>query len=240
MENQKRDFKGIWIPKEIWLDTRLNATEKIILVEIDSLDSSERGCWASNKHLAEFCQCSERTVSNAISKLVEYGYIYIKSFDGRNREIKSKYTLPSSLEINSEQHRKNCEAEKKKLRESNTENNTPNASKERKKKAGSYDDILSDIDDSELKELYFEYIKMRKLIKKPMTDRALKMLVSKVNALEPTSIDRQKKLLENAISSNWLSVYPLKDDNKQSYNQNKKPVPASSDYDFELDNFWNM
>lgn len=118
--------------------------------------------------------------------------------------------------------------------------NNINASKERKKKADSYDDILSDIDDSELKELYFEYIKMRKLIKKPMTDRALKMLVSKVNALEPTSIDRQKKLLENAISSNWLSVYPLKDDNKQSYNQNKKPVPASSDYDFELDNFWNM
>lgn len=118
--------------------------------------------------------------------------------------------------------------------------NNINASKERKKKAGSYDDILSDIDDSELKELYFEYIKMRKLIKKPMTDRALKMLVSKVNALEPISIDRQKKLLENAISSNWLSVYPLKDENKQGYNQNKKTVPASSDYDFELENFWNM
>ena len=25
-----RDFKGIWIPKEIWLDDDLNATDKII------------------------------------------------------------------------------------------------------------------------------------------------------------------------------------------------------------------
>ena len=38
MEENKRDFKGIWIPKEIWLDTRLNATEKIILVEIDRIE----------------------------------------------------------------------------------------------------------------------------------------------------------------------------------------------------------
>jgi hypothetical protein len=40
----ERDFKGVWIPKEIWLDERLNALEKIILTEIDSLDATERGC----------------------------------------------------------------------------------------------------------------------------------------------------------------------------------------------------
>ena len=52
-----RDFKGIWIPKEIWLDERLNALDKIILAEINSLDG-EDGCYASNQYLAEFCQCS--------------------------------------------------------------------------------------------------------------------------------------------------------------------------------------
>jgi hypothetical protein len=37
------------------------------------------------------------------------------------------------------------------------------------------------------------------------------MLISKVNDLEPHSIENQKKLLEIAIMNNWKSVYPLRD-----------------------------
>ena len=33
-----RDFKGVWIPKEVWLDDKLSWMEKLFLVEIDSLD----------------------------------------------------------------------------------------------------------------------------------------------------------------------------------------------------------
>lgn len=132
MAEISRDFKGIWIPKTVWLDTRLNALEKVILAEIDSLDNGERGCWASNKHIAEFCQCSERKVSDAISKLQEIGYLYIQSFDGRTREIKSRLTnceaapkkTQSSPEEKAKQPRKNCEAAPQEVRESNTSINT--------------------------------------------------------------------------------------------------------------------
>lgn len=86
----ERDFKGVWIPKEVWLDTRLNMLEKGILTEIDSLDMGDNGCYASNKHLADFCQCSETKVSTAISKLIDLGYLYVKSFDGRQRILKSR------------------------------------------------------------------------------------------------------------------------------------------------------
>jgi predicted phage replisome organizer len=79
------------------------------------------------------------------------------------------------------------------------------------KKESSYDEILSSIANDDLRELYLEYIKMRKMIKAPMTDRALTMLISKVNDLEPHSIENQKKLLEIAIMNNWKSVYPLRD-----------------------------
>lgn len=98
----------------------------------------------------------------------------------------------------------------------NKDNNTIyksiNDSKKERKKT-SYDDILADIQDDTLKELYLEYIKMRKLIKSPLTDRALKMLIDKVERLEPFDIQRQKQMLENAIMNNWKSVYPLKDEN---------------------------
>ena len=79
----ERDFKGVWIPKAIWLDNRLNALDKVILTEIDSLDQGESGCYASNKYIAEFCQCSERKVSDAITKLTKLGYIKLTSFESK-------------------------------------------------------------------------------------------------------------------------------------------------------------
>ena len=94
--------------------------------------------------------------------------------------------------------------------------------KKEKKKATSYDEILSSVANDDLKELYLEYIKMRKMIKAPMTDRALIMLINKVKELEPNSIDNQKKLLETAIMNNWKSVYPLKNTGKAD-NQGKQP-----------------
>jgi predicted phage replisome organizer len=99
--------------------------------------------------------------------------------------------------------------------------------KDNKKKSSSvdFDSILSDISDDSLKELYLDYISMRKSIKSPITsERALKMLINKVNTLEPDSIERQKKLLENAIVSNWKSVYPLKDE----------PAKQSSDASYDM------
>ena len=118
--NDNRDFKGVWIPKEVWLDTRLNALEKVILTEIDSLDNGEKGCYASNEHLAKFCQCSKTKVSTAIKKLIDCGYIYVQNFDGRKRELKSRL---SNFE---RQNDKKCKAEYQILKESNIDNNTDN------------------------------------------------------------------------------------------------------------------
>lgn len=120
LAGNERDFKGVWIPKTVWLDERLNALDKVILTEIDSLDMSERGCYASNKHIADFCQCSETKVSTAISKLVKLGYLYVQKFDGRQRELKSRLSNFERQEL------KNCESAIKKLKESNTGSNPPN------------------------------------------------------------------------------------------------------------------
>ena len=103
-----RNFKGIWMPRELWLDDRLTAIEKFIFAEIDSLDDGENGCFASNEYLAEFCRCSERKVTAAIKKLVETGYIKIESFNGRKRVIR--------VAKNARQSRKKCEAESQKMR----------------------------------------------------------------------------------------------------------------------------
>ena len=84
----KRDFKGIWIPKEVWLNKDLSIIEKCLLVEIDSLDNGEKGCFASNEYLATFFNLSESRMANIISDLKKRGFINQIYFDGRLRGLR--------------------------------------------------------------------------------------------------------------------------------------------------------
>lgn len=118
LNRAQRDFKGIWIPKEIWFDENLSPLEKVILAEIDSLDN-ENHCSASNAYFANFCQCTERKVSDTISKLIDLGYIEIISFNGRTRIISSKIH-----EISSSLPRKKFYADQKKVLGSIEKNST--------------------------------------------------------------------------------------------------------------------
>ena len=206
-----RDFKGVWIPKEVWLDTRLNALEKIILTEIDSLDNGERGCWASNKHLAEFCQCSETKVSTAISTLIKLGYVYVQKFDGRQRELKSRL---SNFE---RQDLKNCEADIKILKESNTENNTTNNTVKKKERKNSFDAIILEYANKfyapvneEVADLLFEWLKVRKAKRSAMTDRAIQMNINKLDGLAKESNLSVQEYLSEVICRGWSAFYPIK------------------------------
>ena len=70
----KREWKGIWIPKEIWLNEDLTLQEKIFLVEIMSLDG-ENGCFASNDYFAKFFKISKTRVSLVIKSLIDKKFL---------------------------------------------------------------------------------------------------------------------------------------------------------------------
>ena len=73
-----RDFKGIWISKEIWLSTELSLQEKVMIVEIDSLTKNDKGyCYANNRHFAEFFGLSPTRISHIISDLQKRGILEI-------------------------------------------------------------------------------------------------------------------------------------------------------------------
>ncbi len=85
-----RDFKGIWIPREIWLAKDLSCHEKCLWAEIHSLfDRESGGCYASNEYLMEFFDIKERRLQQMMSTLKNKGWIVQVSFDGRNRVIKA-------------------------------------------------------------------------------------------------------------------------------------------------------
>ena len=218
--NDNRDFKCVWIPKKVWLDTRLNALDKVILMEIDSLDQGEKGCYASNEHLAEFCQCSKTKVSTAISKLIECGYVYIQNFDGRKRELKSRL---SNFE---RQNIKNCNADIQNLKESNTyrntDNNTVSNKKERKSKSKSYDEQIAEYtENEELQDALKAFIQMRSFIKKPMTEYALKLMLKKLDELGNNDTAKIA-ILNQSITHNWQGIFPLKDEYTKQEKQPEK------------------
>lgn len=88
-----RHFKGVWIPKEIYLNPDLSWTEKILLIEIHSLQGEE-GCYASNQYLAEFLGIKEGSLANMLTKLKEAGLIKCEGY-GKSRRI---FTILSSTD----------------------------------------------------------------------------------------------------------------------------------------------
>lgn len=219
MENMPRDFKGVWIPKEIWLDKRLNALDKIILTEIDSLDQGEEGCWASNQYIAEFCQCSSTKVSTSISKLIEYGYLYVKSFDGRCRVLKSRL---SNFE---RQDLKNCKADFKDLKEINIKNNTTNNINNKVSKKVSFDDLINNYtNNEELRQELKNHLATRKSKKTTLTNRAIELSFKKLDELvKKIPINEQEeakiKIVQQSIERGWTGFFEVKE--VTQYNNNK-------------------
>lgn len=81
---------------------------------------------------------------------------------------------------------------------------------ERKKKASEptgYDVIINNrIKNEDVKITLYEFIKMRKLIKKPLTDFALTKLINKLEKLAADP-QTQVEILEKSILNNWQDIY---------------------------------
>lgn len=103
----------------------------------------------------------------------------------------------------------------------NINNNIDNKERKKEEKKSSltdYDEIINNYtDDEELKETIYEFIKMRKLKKKPITNRALNNIINK---LKENPKAEQLEMLNNSITNCWTDIYPLKEDYNKTF-----PVP---------------
>lgn len=119
---KERDFKGVWIPKNIWLDKNLSWSEKLMLVEIDSLDK-ENGCFASNVYFSEFFGLSKVRVSQIINSLIKKEYIVSKVYyKGGTKEIDRRVLNISLRGYNNKVY----DPIKENFKDNNTINNTSN------------------------------------------------------------------------------------------------------------------
>lgn len=226
MEQLERAFKGIWIPKEIWLSKDLTILEKILLVEVDSLDN-EDGCYASNKYFADFFELSNGRISQIISELVNKGYLDVEYIKEGKQIIKRviKIKRPPFPEVFNKLNRGYLENDNRGVKfskggylENDKDNNINNNNikiNKKEKKETEFDLLINNnFEDEELKQTVYEFIKMRKAIKKPLTTRGLELLINKLKKIT-SNTNEQIQILNNSIMNNWLGIFPLKEEEKQ-------------------------
>lgn len=211
MEEQ-RSYYAI-IPANVRYDKELPANAKLLYGEITALCNERGYCWATNDYFSNLYGVSKTSISKWIAALINRGYIFSEIvYKEGTKEILNRYLKLVKDPIEEKLNR----GIEEKLKDNNTLiNNTINNNKERKKenKKSAYDEIINEmVKDPDIKEGIYEFIKMRKLMKKPMTDRALKQLIGKLNTLS-TNKQEQIQILDNSIINNWASVYPLKNEN---------------------------
>lgn len=103
---------------------------------------------------------------------------------------------------------------------SNTTSSEENKSAKNNKKQTKIDELINNYTkNSELIEALKDFLKMRKAVKKPLTDRALKVILKKLDELAQG--DEEKiTILEQSIVNCWQSVFKVNNNtpNKKEFN----------------------
>ena len=85
----ERNFKGVWIAAEIWLDKDLTLVEKALLAEIDSFTGNGRSFMKSNDTIQSEYGVSRNTIGRSLRKLADRGFVEV-TFNGRVRCVTTR------------------------------------------------------------------------------------------------------------------------------------------------------
>ena len=160
-----RDFRGIWIPRHIWLDKNLKPIEKILLAEIESLGGLHDGCFASNQYFADFLDLSKDRTSKLISGLKNKGYITVElsykegSYEVDKRIIKanpsSYFCLGGSTHLEGGGENNDYITNNYNINNNNNKTSKKKTTKEPRHKYGEFKNVL--LSDKDLEKLKAEY-----------------------------------------------------------------------------------
>lgn len=229
------------IPKVVMRDKNLSIEAKAIYAYLTAFAGDKKTCYPSRDLMCEELGISINRFTKHLKTLKESGYIKVERIKSGNLKAKNIYEIIMDerdrcinfRDIENKYH-ENKDIENEYLENEYTNNNSLNNNslnnnsvnnnsinkKEKKKKKTDLDILINEYtSNSFLQETIIDFMKMRKSIKKPVTERALKGILNKLDKLATTD-DIKIKILENSIENCWQGVFPLKD-NFGNYNSNK-------------------
>lgn len=210
---EKPNYYAI-IPANVRYDATIKDKSKLLYAEITALTQKEGKCWASNHYFANLYGVSVQTISSLLKDLEEKGYISRTIiYKEGTKEILHRY-----IKILDGGYTKNLvEGMQENFKDNNTSiNNTSINNKEIYKESWKY------FDSPELEEAFNDYVEMRKKLKAPMTEKAIKLAIDKLFKLSNGDEHLMVEIINQSVMNSWKGLFELKGATGQTSNNQKK------------------
>lgn len=222
-------------------DKRLSLKAKGLLSVMLSLPDT----WDySISGLVAICKESETAVKSTLNELKSCGYLVVTKKMPNETEsgrIEYVYDIFEKAKTGKQEVEKqgveNLGVENVRqlsTKKSSTDESNTNNKKKEGRRAG-YDEIIADYTENvELRSSLMEFVKMRKMMKKPLTNKALSLLLTSKKGLDGlASTDAEKiDIVQQSIMRGWMGFFPLKDKEEKRDTVSRE---TSSGFDKKID-----
>lgn len=142
----------------------------------------------------------------------------------RKHRLLKKKEEPKALHCNVDETNCNTEIEKEIEKEIDIEKELEkDTDLHNKKKETNFDIMIKEFtENEELKTTIYDFIKMRKTIKKPLTDKALQLIFNKLNKISVNE-EKQIEVLNQSILNSWQGVFDIKEETFKGKTYDIKP-----------------
>jgi hypothetical protein len=241
------------IPATILYDTELRPNEKLLFAEITSLTMRYDYCFASNEWFSKNHNVDKRTISRWLSHLSKLGYIKIViEYKKGTKEVNRRYLIPlldlygnnkfsnndndkkvttppdkkvtTPLTKKSPPHDQNVVDNNKRINNKRINNNPLNPPKGDLKVEKEFLHMV----DKSVRELFRDFLKLRKELKAKNTDRALNILINKLNK---HSVKDQISMLERSIENSWKGLFDLTNTKKVKSSKKEDIIDCGTKYE---------
>lgn len=183
----------------------------------------------AGKLIKAIFEYEESGQTSDLDKSLKIAFIPIKNILDKNKEKYEKVVERNKQNIQKRWEKENTKNTTGKFGKKENTKNTDNDyeydneydyehdnEKIKKKKKKSFDDVFSEnCFSEEIERTLKDFIDMRKTIKKPMTTKALELLIKNLKKLT-NSEQEQIAILNQSIEHGWQTVYPLKNNTSKS------------------------
>lgn len=232
MEEQQKSYYAI-IPANVRYDKDLAPNAKLLYGEITALCNEKGYCWASNQYFAELYGVSVLSVKRWVNSLVNKGYVYrTLTYKPNSKEVDKRIlSIDSGIKIDTTSVQKCYDPSIKNDTSSSIKNDTDNNTsinntfnntniyKEKNIKKESVNSVISEYtENKDLQDALHGFVEMRTKARKPLTVRAMKLSLNKLNELALDDVTKIA-IVNQSIVHSWSTFYKLQNNNNGGQRQ---------------------
>ena len=232
MEEQQRSYYAI-IPANVRYDKDLAPNAKLLYGEITALCNEKGYCWASNQYFAELYGVSVLSIKRWVNSLVTKGYVYrTLTYKPNSKEVDKRIlSIDGGIKIDTTSVQKCYDPSIKNDTSSSIKNDTDNNTsinntfnntniyKEKNIKKESVNSVIAEYtENKDLQDALHGFVEMRNKARKPLTARAMKLSLNKLNELALDDVTKIA-IVNQSIVHSWLTFYKLQNNNNGGQRQ---------------------